>query len=130
MSVLWVFMDAVRIVPTPMAAMCAVATLDTKSLPITECVWVRRYTVNGQLNIICSFVCTKCTVDIDECALGINGCNQICTNTIGSYVCSCYIGYQISSNRRTCMGKKTYHLCYSLLSCCNKPYVVLHISQE
>ena len=42
MSVLWVFMDAVRIVPTPMAAMCAVATLDTKSHPTEELVWVRK----------------------------------------------------------------------------------------
>ena len=45
MNVLWVFMDAISIVPTPMEAMCAVATLDTKSLPTTEHVWVRRYTV-------------------------------------------------------------------------------------
>ena len=43
--------------------------------------------------------------DIDECALGISGCNQICTNTNGSYTCSCYLGYQISSNNRTCSGE-------------------------
>ena len=48
-------------------------------------------------------------IDIDECALGISGCNQNCTNTNGSYFCSCYVGYQISSNYRTCVGKRTYH---------------------
>ena len=46
MNVLWVFMDAIRIVPTRMEAMCAVATMDTKSPPTTEHVWVRRYTVS------------------------------------------------------------------------------------
>ena len=50
MSVLWVFMDAISIVPTPMEAMCAVATLDTKFRPTTEHVWVRRYTVRVQHN--------------------------------------------------------------------------------
>ena len=54
MSVLWVFMDAIRIVPTPMEAMCAVATLDTKSPPTTEYVWVRRYTVRVQNNNLLS----------------------------------------------------------------------------
>ena len=42
-------------------------------------------------------------VDVNECA--ISNCSQICTNTIGSYMCGCYPGYQISSNNRTCVGK-------------------------
>ena len=54
MNVLWVFMDAIRIVPTRMEAMCAVASLDTKSLPTTEHVWVRRYTVSVQHNNLLS----------------------------------------------------------------------------
>eukprot|EP00731_Ephydatia_muelleri_P016533 Em0009g957a len=41
--------------------------------------------------------------DINECSLGTSGCAQICTNTIGSYVCSCYPGYQISFNNQTCV---------------------------
>ena len=43
MNVLWVKVDAIRIVPTPMEAMCAIVTLDTKSLPTTERVWVREW---------------------------------------------------------------------------------------
>ena len=56
---------------------------------------------------LCSAIhaCTTEQTDRDECALGINGCSQICTNTNGSYTCSCYLGYQISSNNRTCVGK-------------------------
>ena len=53
--------------------------------------------------------------DVDECALGISGCNQICTNTIGSYVCSCYHGYQTLSDNSTCVGKQ--HRASLLISC-------------
>ena len=35
-------------------------------------------------------------IDIDECAEGTDGCDQVCTNRIGSYNCSCSIGYRIA----------------------------------
>lgn len=35
-----------------------------------------------------------CT-DIDECALGISGCDQICVNEPGSYHCDCEVGYTL-----------------------------------
>jgi hypothetical protein len=35
-----------------------------------------------------------CT-DIDECALGISGCDQICVNEPGSYHCDCEFGYTL-----------------------------------
>ena len=42
MNVLWVLVDAIRYAPPiQLEAMCAVVTLDTKSLPTTELVWVR-----------------------------------------------------------------------------------------
>ena len=114
-------MDAISIVPTPMEAMCAVAMLDIKFLPTTGLVWVRKYTIcDTQILKVCStyitlriIICYWCTTshhtDRDECALGISGCNQYCTNTNGSYFCSCYLGYQISSNSRMCVGKRTVH---------------------
>ena len=40
--------------------------------------------------------------DIDECTRGLNGCNQTCTNEIGSYSCSCASGYRLSSDGRGC----------------------------
>ena len=40
-------MDAISIAPTPLEAMCAVATLDTLSLVMAEHVWVRRYAVSA-----------------------------------------------------------------------------------
>ena len=31
--------------------------------------------------------------DVDECAENSDGCNQTCTNTPGSFVCSCQAGF-------------------------------------
>ena len=36
--------------------------------------------------------------DIDECEEHISGCNHNCTNTIGSYNCSCYDGFKFSND--------------------------------
>ena len=36
--------------------------------------------------------------DIDECTGNTHGCDQVCNNTIGSYECSCYTGYQLLTN--------------------------------
>lgn len=42
--------------------------------------------------------------DIDECQLDTACCNQECTNTEGSYNCTCHRGYSLISNC-TCAGK-------------------------
>ena len=44
-------------------------------------------------------------LDINECQQGVSGCSQVCTNTIGSYKCSCYSGYQLSDDSHTCIGQ-------------------------
>ena len=44
-------------------------------------------------------------IDIDECEGNIDSCAQICTNTNGSFQCSCVSGYSLSSDRRTCQQK-------------------------
>ena len=48
--------------------------------------------------------------DMDECTLGINGCNQNCVNTEGTYLCSCFAGYQLGSDNHTCLGKNISHI--------------------
>ena len=40
--------------------------------------------------------------DIDECSKGSDGCGQTCTNIIGSYSCSCDIGYRLASDGHSC----------------------------
>ena len=58
--------------------------------------------------------------DVNECATNNGGCAQTCTNTVGSFVCSCQSGYTLASNGLTCNGM--YRLCYSsvntLISVC------------
>ena len=49
-------------------------------------------------------VLNQCLIftDVDECADGTNGCAQLCTNVIGSYVCACDTGYRLASDGRWC----------------------------
>ena len=32
-------------------------------------------------------------------------CDQICSNTIGSYTCSCINGYQLAPDGKSCLGE-------------------------
>lgn len=43
--------------------------------------------------------------DVDECELNTDGCDNMCTNTVGSFECSCRSGFQLSPNGRTCLGR-------------------------
>ena len=43
--------------------------------------------------------------DINECTTGTDQCQQVCRNTIGSYMCDCNSGFVIDANGRTCDGK-------------------------
>ena len=40
---------------------------------------------------------------VDECDQNTDDCNQICTDTQGSYVCSCHAGYELNG-KYTCIG--------------------------
>ena len=51
----------------------------------------------------CNFILLHKT-DVDECATNNGGCDHYCTNTIGSFVCSCYPGYTLDVDGRTCLG--------------------------
>ncbi|XP_052804697.1 fibulin-5-like [Mya arenaria] len=41
--------------------------------------------------------------DINECSSGTATCHHTCTNTNGSFTCSCRGGYSLSSDNRTCL---------------------------
>ena len=43
--------------------------------------------------------------DIDECTANSSTCEQLCSNTIGSFVCSCMDGYRLNiTDNSTCDG--------------------------
>lgn len=37
-------------------------------------------------------------MDVNECAAGTHTCSQVCTNTNGSYSCSCNEGFRLSDS--------------------------------
>lgn len=43
-------------------------------------------------------------VDLDECAAGISGCTDTCTNYVGGYKCSCPPGQVLEIDRVTCVS--------------------------
>jgi len=79
-------------------------------LEVDECAsgthgcWTQGDTLTACVDTFRGFVCRcpagwegdghTCT-DIDECSLGISGCDQICINTPGSYHCECNSGYTL-----------------------------------
>ena len=44
------------------------------------------------------------STDIKECDTANGGCAYTCTNTIGSYYCTCNNGYTLQSDKHTCKG--------------------------
>ena len=58
-----------------------------------------------------------CNIDINECSDDdSNGCNQICTNTDGSYTCYCNTGYELGIDDETGIGKSysLYLICFTI----------------
>ena len=50
--------------------------------------------------------CLIVFIDINECNTTNGGCEHSCTNTIGSFICNCELGYQLDENGLNCNGKK------------------------
>ena len=57
-------------------------------------------------------------VDINECNVNNGGCEHSCTNTVGSYTCSCNTGYQLSLGQH-CSG--------NLLHCSRKLLCIINM---
>ncbi|XP_072035554.1 uncharacterized protein [Amphiura filiformis] len=49
-----------------------------------------------------------CEIDIDECSRGIDDCEDICTNTPGSYICSCQAKYLLEADGKSCSRCASY----------------------
>ena len=49
------------------------------------------------------------TADIDECSEQSSGCQQNCTNTVGSFHCSCSGGYNLDTDGLSCTQGKLFN---------------------
>ena len=56
--------------------------------------------VNGEVVPMNGTLCT----DLNECDVHNGGCEHICENTLGSFVCTCRTGFNISENGLSCDG--------------------------
>ena len=54
--------------------------------------------------------------DIDECAEDMDGCAQICTDTDGSYTCSCDSGYNLANDSHGCDGKQSVLILHKIIT--------------
>ena len=64
-------------------------------------------------------------IDIDECGLGTSNCTQLCSNTIGSYLCGCNNGYILGMDNITCNGKTLIYIIF-----CEPLYSILQTSMN
>ncbi|XP_052809767.1 uncharacterized protein LOC128238182 isoform X2 [Mya arenaria] len=55
--------------------------------------------------------------DVDECKLGISGCQQMCENFPGRFNCYCYHGYTLAEDRQSCLEVQNPCLQFSNLNC-------------
>lgn len=44
-------------------------------------------------------------LDVNECEIGNGGCDHECTNSQGSFECTCRTGYLLAADNATCLGK-------------------------
>ena len=75
---------------------------DTDSIVMDESVMVRLCVKKHPFLVANQF--SLMNVDIDECIAGTDNCDSICSNTIGSYNCSCSPGYRLQGDGATCRG--------------------------
>jgi hypothetical protein len=101
MSVWQARQHVIRIATTQLAVSRVVATLGTPS------------TVIGSHVLVCISLCCNVplamisfVIDNNECrSNSSNACQHNCTNTAGSYSCSCNSGFRLNTDGRTCTGE-------------------------
>ena len=77
------------------------------------------YVFGIYLREVCSFyIFSGGGGDVNECATNNGGCAHICTNTEGSFVCSCRAGFVLAGDGRGCNGEQAYYT-----------HSVLHVSR-
>ena len=58
------------------------------------------------LTLITELLSFMMITDINECGTSNGGCEHTCTNTDGSYYCSCNSGYSLDGDGHACNGEQ------------------------
>ena len=56
-------------------------------------------------DLVYLFVCLFLFSDIDECKVDNGNCQEVCNNTLGSFICECGAGFTLQPDGLTCRGK-------------------------
>jgi len=80
-----------------------------QALVVTSIANVLRVEFNSDNSIQRSGFTANYFIDNDECATNNGGCQHVCSNTVGSYQCSCHNGFILHENKHDCIeGHCTY----------------------
>ena len=66
------------------------------------------------------------SLDIDECEMETDNCDQTCTNTDGSFACSCLDGFKLSTDHRSCSGKEHNSYGYNVIHTVTRHFLSIH----
>lgn len=86
--------------------------LITAAFPSNMYVQACRAPCGTRFVVDCFFSACPLT-DVDECAEGNGGCQQICVNMMGSYECRCREGFLLSDNQHTCIQRPKGRILFS-----------------
>ncbi|EGG16943.1 hypothetical protein DFA_07924 [Cavenderia fasciculata] len=84
---------------------------------------------NGVCKCPPSLLGTYCEKDVNECLNGNGGCQQTCTNSMGSFQCGCYPGYLLNLDSKTCYvdNKCNSNPCTDPMAVCAQPMGHTHV---
>ena len=66
-------------------------------------------------------------IDIDECDTNNGGCEHTCTNSDGSYTCSCNTGYTLDLDDEGCSREKLNHPFFLISDNISLLFYMLHL---
>lgn len=92
---------------------------------VTSIVSSTVYGAPACIDILCIPLSCAAPADANECTADNGNCDHLCANTAGSYSCSCYSGYYLSSNRHHCHGTALFMCQYSSSAVC-----VLYVADQ
>ncbi|NWI62921.1 EGFL7 protein, partial [Todus mexicanus] len=103
------YRQAYRQLPQPMASCCpGWSRADSHALSCNRALcWVPcqnggSCVFPGRCSCPPGWTGPACQTDVDECTSQSHGCDQLCTNTAGSYHCACWDGFSLAADDRTC----------------------------